>query len=177
MRWAGEQGLNLLTGNIVTGETSDEFTAAQLALIKEYRSVIGAERPARVALGRVIVPFDSATAVTRARYRDYAASRHERTLRPQGPRRMLFASDLGQDRVGELRLELPYEFDRADYEQILHDARYLIAPELGWQPAPDAPLAAANSGSAARLPVSAGASRTSTSRPAWKSGPITPSRT
>jgi len=96
MHWAGEQGLNLLTGNIVTGETGDEFTAAQLALIKEYRSVIGAERPARVALGRVIVPFDSATAVTRARYRDYAASRHERTLRPQGPRRMLFAR--GRDR-------------------------------------------------------------------------------
>ena len=45
MRWAGEQGLNLLTGNIVTGETSDEFTAAQIALIKEYRSVIGADRP------------------------------------------------------------------------------------------------------------------------------------
>jgi hypothetical protein len=25
--------------------------------------------------------------------------------------------------------------DRADYEQILHDVRHLIAPELGWQPA------------------------------------------
>jgi hypothetical protein len=65
MRWAGEQGLNLLTGNIVTGETSDEFGPAQ---------------------------------------------------------------------VTELRLELPHEFDQADYEQILHDARHLIAPELGWRP-------------------------------------------
>ena len=157
MRWAGEQGLNLLVGNIVAGETSDEFTAAQLALIKEYRSVIGADRPARVALGRVIVPFDSATAVTRTRYRDYAASRYERTLRPQGPRRMLFAQDatgtaeqildqLSADpvlaQVSELRLELPYEFDRADYEQILHDASHLVAPDLGWQPAPDAPASA-----------------------------------
>jgi hypothetical protein len=150
MRWAGEQGLNLLTGNIVTGETSDEFTAAQLALIKEYRSVVGADRPARVALGRVIVPFDSATAVTRTRYGDYAASRYERTLRPQGPRRMLFAQDvtgtaeqildqLSADpvlaQVSELRLELPYEFDRADYEQILHDARHLIA--RNWAGCPD----------------------------------------
>ena len=81
----------------------------------------------------MIVPYDSATAVTRTRYRDYAASRHERTLRPQGPRRMLFAQDvtgtaeqildqLSADpvlaQVSELRLELPYEFDRADYQQL-----------------------------------------------------------
>jgi hypothetical protein len=39
--------------------------------------------------------------------------------------------------MSELRLELPYEFDRAGYEQIMHDARHLIAPELGWKPAPD----------------------------------------
>jgi hypothetical protein len=97
----------------------------------------------------VVVPFDGATEVTRARYRDYAASRHERTRRPQGSRRILFARDVvgtadqilgAADRrpvlaqVTELRLELPYEFDRADYEQILHDARHLIAPELGWRP-------------------------------------------
>jgi hypothetical protein len=36
--------------------------------------------------------------------------------------------------VSELRLELPYEFDRDDYEQILHDAAHAVAPELGWQP-------------------------------------------
>jgi alkanesulfonate monooxygenase SsuD/methylene tetrahydromethanopterin reductase-like flavin-dependent oxidoreductase (luciferase family) len=160
MRWAGEQGLNLLTGNIVTGETSDEFSPAQLALIDEYRRAAALERPDqperpariapyRIALGRVVVPFDSATAATRARYRDYAASRHERTRSPQGPRRILFAPDvvgtadqilsqLTADpvlaQVTELRLELPYEFDRTDYEQILHDARHLIAPELGWRP-------------------------------------------
>ena len=38
-------------------------------------------------------------------------------------------------RTSELRLELPYEFHRADYEQILHDTVTLIAPELGWKPA------------------------------------------
>jgi hypothetical protein len=36
--------------------------------------------------------------------------------------------------VSELRLELPYEFHREEYEQILHDVRHLIAPELGWRP-------------------------------------------
>ncbi|MER6135557.1 LLM class flavin-dependent oxidoreductase [Streptomyces sp. NPDC001815] len=149
VQWAAERGLNLLTGNIVTGEGTDDFTAAQLTLLSEYRRALPAARPApRVALGRVIVPFDSADATTRARYRKYADSRHERTLAPQGPKRTLFAPDvvgtaeqileqLTADpvvsAVSELRLELPYEFHREDCEQILHDVRHLIAPELGWQ--------------------------------------------
>ncbi|MEV6020778.1 LLM class flavin-dependent oxidoreductase [Streptomyces sp. NPDC051997] len=153
VRWAGESGLGLLTGNIVTGEGTDDFTTAQLNLLAAYRRALSprsAERPPRVALGRVIVPFDSADAAGRARYRAYAAARHARTLAPQGPKRTLFAPDvvgtseqileqltadpvLGQ--VSELRLELPYEFHREEYEQILHDARHLIAPELGWRPA------------------------------------------
>ncbi|MFG2123849.1 hypothetical protein [Streptomyces sp. NPDC048710] len=37
--------------------------------------------------------------------------------------------------LSELRLELPYEFDPGDYEQILHDVRHHIAPRLGRQPA------------------------------------------
>jgi hypothetical protein len=35
--------------------------------------------------------------------------------------------------TSELRLELPYEFRSADYEQILHDTVQLIAAALGWQ--------------------------------------------
>ncbi|MEV6349470.1 hypothetical protein [Actinoplanes sp. NPDC051851] len=31
-----------------------------------------------------------------------------------------------------LRLELPYESDREEYEQILSDTVTLIAPRLGW---------------------------------------------
>ncbi|MGW0578446.1 LLM class flavin-dependent oxidoreductase, partial [Streptomyces sp. NPDC002920] len=94
-RWAGEQGLNLLTGNIVAGEGTDDFTTAQLHLLAEYRHALAEGRTAtRVALGRVIVPFDSADAGTRARYREYAASRHARTLAPQGPKRTLFAPDV-----------------------------------------------------------------------------------
>ncbi|MGW0948238.1 LLM class flavin-dependent oxidoreductase [Streptomyces sp. NPDC002623] len=149
-RWAAGQGLNLLSGNIVTGEGTDDFTTAQLNLLAEYRRSLPQDRPSRVALGRVIVPFDSADANTRARYRSYAADRHERTLAPRGPKRTLFAPDvvgtaeqileqLTADpviaAVSELRLELPYEFRREDYEQILYDVRHLIAPELGRQPA------------------------------------------
>ncbi|BDT99550.1 LLM class flavin-dependent oxidoreductase [Nocardia sputorum] len=149
VRWAGENGLNLLTGNIVFGERSDDFTTTQLSLIDDYRRLVDPARPARVAVGRVIVPFDSADRTTRERYRQYAASRHERTTAPQGERRVLFAPDLVGpaaeivDRLradpvlaqtAELRLELPYEFHRADYEQILHDTVELIAPALGRRP-------------------------------------------
>ncbi|MFB7873887.1 LLM class flavin-dependent oxidoreductase [Nocardia sp. NPDC056064] len=150
VRWAADNGLNLLSGNILHGTPSDDFGTAQLSLIEDYRRRIDASRPARVAIGRVIVPFDSADRATRERYRAYAAERHDRTLGPQGERRVLFARDvvgtaeeileqLHADPVlahtSELRLELPYEFDRADYEQILHDTATLIAPELGWKPA------------------------------------------
>ncbi|MEU6228444.1 LLM class flavin-dependent oxidoreductase [Streptomyces sp. NPDC047042] len=149
-RWAAEHGLGLLTGNIVTGEGTDDFATAQLNLLTEYRRALPESRETRVALGRVVVPFDSADASGRARYRAYTASRHERTLAPQGPKRTLFAPDvvgtaeqileqLTADpvlaQVSELRLELPYEFHREEYEQILHDVRHLIAPELGWRPA------------------------------------------
>ncbi|MFC5752372.1 LLM class flavin-dependent oxidoreductase [Actinomadura rugatobispora] len=152
VRWAAEHGLNLLTGNIVRGEGTDDFVTAQLAQITEYRRLLAPGRPGRVALGRVIVPFDGADAATRDRYRAYAAGRHERTLAPQGEHRFVFAPDLvgpaeeiverlradaAVAAVSELRLELPYEFEAHDYEQILHDVRTLIAPELGWRPATD----------------------------------------
>ncbi|MFG2045164.1 LLM class flavin-dependent oxidoreductase [Dactylosporangium sp. NPDC048998] len=148
VRWAASAGLNLLAGNIVSGEHTDDFVTAQLTHIREYRAIVG--RPARIAVGRVIVPLDSADRNTRQRYLRYAQSRHERTLKPHGERRTLFAPDVvgtsdeivdrlradaAVQAVDELRLELPYEFDRADYEQILHDVVHSVAPALGWSPA------------------------------------------
>jgi hypothetical protein len=80
----------------------------------------------------------------------YEASRHERTLAPQGERGVLFAPDLvgpseqiverlrvdvAVQQVSELRIELPYEFGRDDYVQILHDVASHVAPQLGWRPA------------------------------------------
>jgi alkanesulfonate monooxygenase SsuD/methylene tetrahydromethanopterin reductase-like flavin-dependent oxidoreductase (luciferase family) len=160
-RWAGEHGLNLLTGNVIDGFVADglgtdDFVTAQLAIIGEYRRLVAADRPARIALGRVIVPFDGAYRATRERYRAYAASRDERTRTAHGARRTLFALDLvgpadeiverlradaAVAAVGELRIELPYEFGRADYEQILHDVSALVAPALGWRPTTARPVA------------------------------------
>ncbi len=144
-RWTGAAGLHLLTGNIVSaaGIGSDDFGTVQAALVDAYRAAGGAG--GRVAVGRVIVPTDGADRATAARYREYARSRHERTLTAHGPRRTLFARDLvgtvaeiaerlaadpafapESGPVTELRLELPYEFDVRDYEQILTDALGLL---------------------------------------------------
>jgi alkanesulfonate monooxygenase SsuD/methylene tetrahydromethanopterin reductase-like flavin-dependent oxidoreductase (luciferase family) len=144
--WAAANGFNLLIGNVTTGEETDDFFVAQSRQLDRYRVSGGNRR--RVALGRVIVPLDSADGATRQRYLDYAAGRHARTLAPQGERRTLFARDLvgtsdeilerlSSDpilpEVSELRLELPYEFHEEEYRQIIHDFVTLIAPELGWR--------------------------------------------
>ncbi|WP_395316049.1 LLM class flavin-dependent oxidoreductase [Variovorax sp. UC74_104] len=154
VEWAGRNGFNLLLGNVLSGETTDDFLRAQVGLVERYRAsetgenAEGGGRKGRVALGRVIVPLDSADAATRKRYREFAAGRIERTLAPQGERRTLFAGDLvgasGEilDRLrsdpvlrheSELRVELPYNFSSEEYEQILTDLSRRIAPELGWR--------------------------------------------
>lgn len=148
-RWAGENGFNLLTGNVISGEDTDDFYVAQQRLIETYRAALNG-RQGRVALGRVIVPTDSAPAARVARYRAFAAGRYDRTLSPQGPKRTLFPRDLvgTSDEiiasllndpvlplVDELRLELPYEFTLPEYEQILTDVVERVAPALGWSAA------------------------------------------
>jgi alkanesulfonate monooxygenase SsuD/methylene tetrahydromethanopterin reductase-like flavin-dependent oxidoreductase (luciferase family) len=154
--WAGRAGLNLLTGNVISGEDTDDFFVAQSRLIESFRRSSDGSR--RIALGRVIVPTDSADRLTRQRYGEYAASRYERTLSPQGERRTLFARDLvGTSEeileqlfddpilplVSEFRLELPYEFEQDEYRQILSDFVTLIAPELGWAMTPATPVTSA----------------------------------
>ncbi|WP_173678627.1 LLM class flavin-dependent oxidoreductase [Burkholderia singularis] len=160
--WAARNGFHLLIGNVCRGEASDDFHAAQAAQLDLFLSTWAEASPPRVALGRVIVPLDSAEAVSRQRYRDFAAARVARTLAPQGDSRTLFAPDLvGMcdeiverlladpvlARVTELRLELPYDLAFDEYEQILTDVASRIAPALGWMPA--GLVAAANGAGAA----------------------------
>ncbi|WP_280488022.1 LLM class flavin-dependent oxidoreductase [Nocardia farcinica] len=52
VRWAGAAGLNLLTGNVVIGERSDDFTTTQRDLIAEYRRHLAPGRPGRGGGGR-----------------------------------------------------------------------------------------------------------------------------
>ncbi|MFT4197348.1 MAG: LLM class flavin-dependent oxidoreductase [Pseudoxanthomonas sp.] len=154
VEWAARNGFNLLIGNVTQPEADDDFFRVQHSHLALFRRHWQQPRPPRIALGRVIVPLDSADADTRQFYLDYAASRHERTLGPQtfqpSGRRALFAPDLvGTSeqiverlradpilpQVREFRLELPYEFSYAQYRQILHDFIERIAPNLGWRQA------------------------------------------
>ncbi len=130
------QGFNLLTGNIVSGENTDDFLTAQAALITRFRQEWAHEREPRVGLGRVILPTDSASAATRRRYADFVASRTQRTKSAHGPRALsscliswgrgmrswgnAFARP-GTASYSEFRLELPYEFQAEDYGQIIED--------------------------------------------------------
>lgn len=133
-----------MIGNVTSGEGTDDFFEAQLRQLEVFKAQAG---HGRVALGRVIVPFDGADAVTRQRYRAYGEGRDDRTGKPHGERRTLFARDLvGPSQaiveallsdpvfaeVEELRLELPYSFRHEDYEQILSDVVEHIAPVFGW---------------------------------------------
>lgn len=147
--WAGSNGFHLLIGNLTRGEHSDDFFSAQQQQLDRFHTSWQGDTPPRVALGRVIVPLDSADAASRRHYLAYAASRHARTLAPQGERRTLYARDLvGSSeqilawlaadpilpQVSSLRLELPYDFSPEAYLQILSDFVHHIAPALGWQP-------------------------------------------
>jgi alkanesulfonate monooxygenase SsuD/methylene tetrahydromethanopterin reductase-like flavin-dependent oxidoreductase (luciferase family) len=147
--WAAAAGVNLVVGNIVSGEASSVFTEAQAANLGRYRRNFRGTQPPRVVVGRVVLPTDGADSATRAHYRAYSESRHERTLQPHGDRRTLFAPDLvgSADEIiqalladpvtaaaSELQVNLPYEFSIEDYRQIVADFATLIAPTLGWQP-------------------------------------------
>ncbi|MFE4517715.1 LLM class flavin-dependent oxidoreductase [Kitasatospora sp. NPDC056783] len=152
-RWAGEQGLNLLTSSVVKAEAlldgPFDFAGIQAAQIRAFREHHPAGERARVSQGLVVIPTDSATPDQRARYEAYARSRTPRTLAPQGPARLLFAPDLvgtseelaerlrahaGYREVDEVAFALPFSFGHEDYAQILTDLATRLGPALGWAP-------------------------------------------
>jgi alkanesulfonate monooxygenase SsuD/methylene tetrahydromethanopterin reductase-like flavin-dependent oxidoreductase (luciferase family) len=152
-RWAGEQGLNLLTSSVVRAEDPDtpvDFAAIQRGHIEAFRAAHPDGADARVSQGLVVIPTDTATAEQRARYAAYVEARTPRTAQPQGPARMLFARDLigpsaqiaeqlhahaGFQAVSEVAFALPFSFEPEDYVQILTDTATRLGPALGWEPA------------------------------------------
>ncbi|GAA2658237.1 MULTISPECIES: LLM class flavin-dependent oxidoreductase [Actinosynnema] len=149
-RWAGENGVNLLTSSVVKAEESEDFAQVQASHIRAFRAAHPDGAAARVSQGLVVVPTDSADARQRERYERYAEARLPRTRTPQGPARVLFAPDLvgtseqiaerlhahaGFREVEEVAFALPFTFDQEDYEQILTDIAGKLGPALGWSPA------------------------------------------
>ncbi|MHA3021413.1 LLM class flavin-dependent oxidoreductase [Mycobacterium sp. BMJ-28] len=149
--WAGRQGINYLTSSVVSieGTESRDFATIQAEHIDAYRAHHSDPGKSRVSQGLVVIPTDSATADQIRRYREYAAARFERTLRPQGPRGMLFSPDYvgtsdeladqlfghaGFTRADEVTFALPFSFAPQDYTQIIADLAEKLGPRLGWEP-------------------------------------------
>jgi alkanesulfonate monooxygenase SsuD/methylene tetrahydromethanopterin reductase-like flavin-dependent oxidoreductase (luciferase family) len=150
--WAAQQGINYLTSSVVSieGTESRDFATIQAEHIDAFRAQHPAPARARVSQGLVVIPTDSATDDQVRRYRDYAASRFERTTTPQGARGMLFSPDYvgcsdeladqlfdhaGFRRADEVAFALPFTFGAEDYAQIITDLAEKLGPALGWSPA------------------------------------------
>jgi alkanesulfonate monooxygenase SsuD/methylene tetrahydromethanopterin reductase-like flavin-dependent oxidoreductase (luciferase family) len=149
-RWAGENGMNLLTSSVVKAEESEGFADIQLSQITEFRAHHPDGERARVCQGLVVIPTDTATPEQRAKYEQYAAQRLPRTATPQGPAGLLFSPDLvgtsaqivdllhahaAFQQIDEVAFALPFTFDHDDYVQILTDMATTLGPRLGWSPA------------------------------------------
>ena len=149
--WAGQQGINYLTSSVVSidGTESRDFATIQGENIDTFRANHPHPEKARVSQGLVVIPTDSATDDQIRRYREYAASRFERTKTPQGPRGMLFSPDYvgtsdeladqlfdhaGFQRASEVAFALPFTFAEDDYRQIITDLAETLGPRLGWTP-------------------------------------------
>lgn len=153
-RWAGGQGMQMLTSSVVkvpegSHDTEPDFAAIQQGLIRDFRAAHPDGPAARVSQGLVVIPTDSATADQRERYAAYVDSRTPRTSQPQGPARLLFARDLlgtsdeiaealyahaAFREVREVVFALPFSFAHEDYVQILTDMATKLGPALGWSP-------------------------------------------
>ncbi|MCD0451538.1 LLM class flavin-dependent oxidoreductase [Actinocorallia sp. API 0066] len=150
-RWAGENGLNLLTSNVVKAEESADFAEVQHSHIRAFRAAHPDGEKARVSQGLVVIPTDTATPEQRAKYAAYAEARTPRTAEPQGPARLMFARDVvgtseqiaerlradpAFQEVDEVAFALPFTFEHEDYVQILTDMATRLGPALGWRPEP-----------------------------------------
>lgn len=150
--WAGIHGLNYLTANLVSSEgaQSNDFATIQAEHIDAFRTHHPTPETARVSQSLVVIPTDSATPKQLARYRSYAESRFDRTLRPQGPRGIIASPDYvgtseeladvlnshpGFQRVDEVAFALPHGFSEDDHVQIITDMAEKLGPKLGWAPA------------------------------------------
>jgi alkanesulfonate monooxygenase SsuD/methylene tetrahydromethanopterin reductase-like flavin-dependent oxidoreductase (luciferase family) len=148
-QWAGANGLNYLSSNVVRAEESEDFAEIQRSHLETFRAHHPAGGAARASQGLVVIPTDGATAQQQAKYAAYVEGRTPRTATPQGPARMMFARDItgtadqiaetlyadpGFRLVREVVFALPFSFAADDYVQILTDIATKLGPALGWRP-------------------------------------------
>lgn len=148
-RWAGEAGINWLVSNISTTENGIlDFAEVQRAQIDAFRAASPHGDAARATVARVLVPTDGATPEQIAKYRAYAEARTPRTREVQGKNTIIaldvlgssdeivdfIRSDVAFQAADDYLFELPFEFELADWKQMLHQLATRIGPALGWTP-------------------------------------------
>lgn len=147
--WAGAAGLNWLVSNIsnVTNGITD-FSRAQRAQIDAFRAAHPEGESARVSVARVIVPTDGATPEQVSKYRAYAEGRLPRTKQVHGASTIIapdvvgsldeivefIRNDVAFQAADDYIFELPFEFELADWRQMLEQLATRIGPALGWRP-------------------------------------------
>jgi alkanesulfonate monooxygenase SsuD/methylene tetrahydromethanopterin reductase-like flavin-dependent oxidoreductase (luciferase family) len=151
-RWAGEQGMNLMSSTLLledTGVPFDELQAEQIALFRDAWAAAGWEREPRVSVSRSVIPVvtDEDRQFFGARagqdqdqigYLDGALARFGRTYTgdPDAIAQEL-ARDAGVQAADTLLLTVPNQLGVEYNARMLETIAREIAPAIGWRPATD----------------------------------------
>ena len=149
-RWAGEQGMNLMSSTLLTEDTGvpfDQLQAEQIAIFREAFSEAGWTREPRVSVSRSVIPivtdedrryFGAREGVDRDElgYLDGALSRFGRSYTgdPDVIAEQL-AGDVAVQAADTLLLTVPNQLGVEYNARMLETIAREIAPALGWQPA------------------------------------------
>ena len=136
--------------NITSYEEGEaDFATAQRKQIDVFRAAHPDRDAARTTVARVIVPTDGATSAQLEKYAAYVEGRTPRTKTVHGGRTLIAPDVTGTNSeiidfilgdpafqaADDYLFELPFEFELADWKQILDQLAGEIAPQLGWIPA------------------------------------------
>jgi alkanesulfonate monooxygenase SsuD/methylene tetrahydromethanopterin reductase-like flavin-dependent oxidoreductase (luciferase family) len=151
-RWAGEQGMNLMSSTLLLediGVPFDELQAEQIAIFREAWAVAGWPREPRVSVSRSVIPIvtDEDRAYFGPRpgdgrdqvgYLDGSLARFGRTYtgEPDAIAQEL-ARDAGVRAADTLLLTVPNQLGVEYNARLLETIAREIAPAIGWRPATD----------------------------------------
>jgi alkanesulfonate monooxygenase SsuD/methylene tetrahydromethanopterin reductase-like flavin-dependent oxidoreductase (luciferase family) len=151
-RWAGEQGMNLMSSTLLledTGVPFDELQAEQIAIFRDAWSAAGWSHEPRISVSRSVIPivtdedrayFGGRSAEDRDQlgYLDGAFARFGRSYTGEPD---VIAEELARDQAvraaDTLLLTVPNQLG-VDYNaRLLETIARDIAPAIGWRPATD----------------------------------------
>ncbi len=151
-RWAGEQGMNLMSSTLLledTGVPFDELQAEQIAIFRQAWSDAGFSHEPRVSVSRSVIPIvtDEDRAYFGGRrgedqdqlgYLDGAFARFGRsyTGEPDAIAEEL-ARDVAVQAADTLLLTVPNQLGVEYNARLLETIAREIAPAIGWSPSPD----------------------------------------